>query len=40
MGPVLAIIGILAVGGGVQYYTNFVAKENAASKHFTARNNR
>lgn len=41
MGPVLAIVGILAVAGGVQYYSNFVAKENAASKHFTAsRNNR
>ncbi|MFB9770589.1 hypothetical protein [Lactiplantibacillus modestisalitolerans] len=41
MGPVLAIIGILAVAGGIQYYSDMVAKENAASKHFTAsRNNR
>ncbi|ETY74583.1 hypothetical protein [Lactiplantibacillus fabifermentans] len=41
MGPVLAIVGILAIAGGVQYYSNFVAKENAASKHFTAsRDNR
>ncbi len=41
MGPVLAISVILAIVGGIQYYSNFVTKENAASKHFTAsRNNR
>ncbi|MFC6201622.1 hypothetical protein ACFP1L_07025 [Lactiplantibacillus nangangensis] len=41
MGSVLAIIGMLAIAGGVQYYSNFVKKENAASKHFTAsRDNR
>ncbi|WP_255414763.1 hypothetical protein [Lactobacillus sp. CBA3605] len=38
---VLAIVGILAIAGGIQYYSNFVSKENAASKHFTAsRDNR
>ncbi|WP_255414937.1 hypothetical protein [Lactobacillus sp. CBA3606] len=36
MVSVLAIVGILAVAGGIQYYSNFVSKENAASKHFTA----
>lgn len=36
MGPVLAIIGMLAIAGGVQYYSNFVKKENETSKHFTA----
>lgn len=39
MGSVFAIVGIIAIAGGIQYYSNFVAKENASSKHFTASRN-
>lgn len=39
MGSVFALVGIIAIAGGIQYYSNFVAKENASSKHFTASRN-